>query len=142
MDKFRHKLPKEELKKFTKEVSKKLVSSDYKNDRVDDPTLITEKQERKVKTYVKEFLDRAVQKYQEHEKKMVERATKDKLKSPRPLVTNGHHAPMEIVVNRDSGDIAMTDDEEAVATPGSADLKRKRGDELIGSPDLTPSETP
>ncbi|RWA12904.1 hypothetical protein EKO27_g2194 [Xylaria grammica] len=142
MDKFRHKLPKDELKKFTKEVSKKLVSSDYKNNRVHDPTSITEKQERKVKTYVKEFLDRAVQKYQEHEKKRIERATRDNLKSPQQLVTNGHDAHTEEAVNRDNGDITMTDDEEAGATPGSVDLKRKRGDDLIGSPDLTPSETP
>ncbi|KAI0537311.1 hypothetical protein GGR58DRAFT_350338 [Xylaria digitata] len=141
MDKFRHKLPKEELKKFTKDVSKKLVSSDYKNNRVDDPTVITEKQERKVKTYVKDFLDRAVQKYQEHEKRRTESAAKDNSKSPQQPVTNGHGAPMEKVVNKDNGDIAMTDDEEVEATPG-ADLKRKRGDDLIASPDLTPSETP
>ncbi|KAI0429212.1 hypothetical protein F5Y09DRAFT_265659 [Xylaria sp. FL1042] len=143
MDKFRHKLPKEELKKFAKEVSKKLVSSDYKNNRVDDPTSITEKQERKVKTYVKEFLDRAVQKYQEHEKRKTGRATKDHSNSSQRLVINGHDTHMETVVNRDTGDITMTDDEEAGATPGSTDLKRKRtSDDLIGSPDLTPSETP
>ncbi|KAI3338861.1 hypothetical protein F4824DRAFT_62829 [Ustulina deusta] len=143
MDKFRHKLPKEDLKKFAKEVSKKLVSSDYKNNRVDDPTSITEKQERKVKTYVKTFFDRAVQKYHEHEKEKTEHATKDHLKNPHQLVTNGDDTPMETLVNRDNGDVTMTDDEEAGETPGSTDLKRKRlGDDLVGSPDLTPSETP
>ncbi|KAI0527908.1 hypothetical protein F5B22DRAFT_10186 [Xylaria bambusicola] len=143
MDKFRHKLPKEELKRFTKEVSKKLVSSDYKNNRVDDPTSITEKQERKVKAYVKDFLDRAVQKYQEHEKKKSERAINDPSKPLQHLVVNGQDTRMETPVSRDNGDIAMTDDEEAGATPGSTDLKRKRpGDDLVGSPEMTPSETP
>ncbi|KAJ2978550.1 hypothetical protein NUW58_g7460 [Xylaria curta] len=142
MDKFRHKLPKEELKKFAKEVSKKLVSSDYKNNRVDDPTSISEKQERKVKAYVKEFLDRAVQKYQEHEKKKVERTTKNNAQGSQHLALNGHGVPMETGANKDNEDITMTDDEDAGVTPGSTDLKRKRKDDAIESPDLTPSETP
>lgn len=138
MDKFRHKLPKEELKKFAKEVSKKLVSSDYKNNRVEDPTSITEKQERKVKSYVKDFLDRAVQKYQEHEKKKSERAVRDNAKTSQHVVIN----TQDTSADKSNGDIAMTDDEEAGATPGSADLKRKRTDDLVGSPDSIPSETP
>ena len=36
VDKFHGKLPKEELKKFAREVNKKLVSSDYKNNRVEE----------------------------------------------------------------------------------------------------------
>ncbi|KAI0190202.1 hypothetical protein EV127DRAFT_93905 [Xylaria flabelliformis] len=147
MDKFHHKLPKEELKKFAKEVSKKLVSSDYKNNRVDDPTSITEKQERKVKTYVKDFLDRAVQKYQEHERKKMERAARDTSKSSQPSqlpIVNGHDAPIETSANRENGDVAMTDDEETGATPNSVDLKRKRNDDEPSgtTPELTPSETP
>ncbi|RYC60809.1 hypothetical protein CHU98_g5401 [Xylaria longipes] len=119
-----------------------VVFSDYKNSRVNDPTSITEKQERKVKTYVKEFLDRAVQKYQEHEKKKTERATRDASKSSQPLVLNGHDTPMETSANRENGDVVMTDDEETGTTPSSADLKRKRSDEPSETPDLTPSETP
>ncbi|KAI1824452.1 hypothetical protein F4861DRAFT_264437 [Xylaria intraflava] len=141
MDKFRHKLPKEDLKKFAKEVNKKLVSSDYKNNRVDDPTSITEKRERKVKTYVKEFLDRAVEKYQEHEKKKKqEHATKNKKSSQLPVI-NGHSTPMETGANRENMHVVMTDDEETGATPGSADLKRKREDDSIESPNEAPSET-
>ncbi|KAI0399942.1 hypothetical protein F4802DRAFT_528508 [Xylaria palmicola] len=142
MDKFRHKLPKEELKKFAKEVSKKLVSSDYKNNRVDDPTAITEKQERKVKSYVKDFLDRAVQKYQAHEKKKTEHATRHNAKSSQRPIPNGNDTPIETSGHRDKVDVAMTDEEEVGGTPGSLDLKRKREDDAIASPDLTPSETP
>lgn len=69
MDKFHHKLPKEVLKRHAREVSKTLVSSDYKHKRVDDPTAISEKQEKKVRLYVKEYLDKAVVKYHEHEEK-------------------------------------------------------------------------
>ncbi|KAI8634847.1 hypothetical protein F5Y19DRAFT_127492 [Xylariaceae sp. FL1651] len=142
MDKFRHKLPKEELKKFAKEVNKKLVASDYKNNRVADPTIITEKQERKVKKYVKDFLDRAVEKYQDYEKKRVGRGAKDNSKVPQRLETNGHDTPMETSAHEDNEDILMTDDEDVETTPGSSDLKRKRADDATGSPSLTPSETP
>ncbi|KAM3446501.1 hypothetical protein MY3296_009625 [Beauveria thailandica] len=69
LDKFRHKLPKDDLKRLGKELSKKLVASDYKNSRVADPTAkLHEKQARKIKTYVKDFLDRAVHKYEAQKK--------------------------------------------------------------------------
>lgn len=142
MDKFRHKLPKEELKKFAKDVSKKLVSSDYKNKRVEDPTSITKKQEKKVKTYVKDYFDRCVEKYQEHEKKKkTDRSARDDAKTLQLPETNGQATPTTHA-HRDNEDIVMTDDEDAGATPVSTDLKRKREDNVVGSPDLTPSETP
>ncbi|EGX90876.1 histone H3 lysine 36 (K36) methyltransferase [Cordyceps militaris CM01] len=64
LDKFRHKLPKDDLKRLGKDLAKKLVASDYKNGRVTDPTAkLSDKQIYKIKTYAKDFLDRAVQKY-------------------------------------------------------------------------------
>src|SRR5271154_5142266 len=68
MDKFRNKLPKDDLKKFAKEIGKKLVASDFKNNRVEDPTKISTKQEKKVKKYVKDFFDKAVAKKAAHDK--------------------------------------------------------------------------
>lgn len=68
MDKFRHKLPKDELKKYAKDLGKKLVSSDYKNNRVTDPTKISDKAAKKVKQYVKDYLDKAVAKKHAHDK--------------------------------------------------------------------------
>ncbi|KAI2642596.1 hypothetical protein GGS21DRAFT_180554 [Xylaria nigripes] len=141
MDKFRHKLPKEDLKKFAKEVNKKLVSSDYKNNRVDDPTSITEKREKKVKTYVKDFLDRAVEKYQEYEKKKRQDGAPTSMKNSQQPVINGHSTSMETGRNRENVDVVMTDDEETGATPGSAELKRKREDDAIESPHEMQSET-
>lgn len=62
-------MPKDDLKRLGKDLSKKLVASDYKNNRVTDPTAkLNEKQARKIKTYVKDFLDRAVQKYEAQKK--------------------------------------------------------------------------
>lgn len=45
------------------QVSKKLVNSDFKNNRVTDPNTISSKQEKAVKKYVKEFFDKAVLKH-------------------------------------------------------------------------------
>ncbi|KAI1410143.1 hypothetical protein F5Y13DRAFT_77543 [Hypoxylon sp. FL1857] len=136
VDKFRQKLPKEDLKKFAKEINKKLVASDYKNNRVDDPTSITEKQERKVKKYVKDFFERAVEKYRDHEKKKAERASKGQDASQ-----TSHQTDSATPAAKDEEDIVMTDDETG-STPNSLDRKRKREDDVIGSPSQTPSETP
>ena len=85
MSRYTHKLPKDDLKKFAKEVGKKLVASDFKNNRVEDPSKISEKQERKVKKYVKEFFERAVEKKKGiEERKKVKEAEKAKRR------TNGH----------------------------------------------------
>jgi [histone H3]-lysine36 N-trimethyltransferase len=59
------------------QVSKKLVNSDFKNHRVDDPTKISEKQLKNMKKYVKEFFDKAVAKKQEHDKKKAQKQNPD-----------------------------------------------------------------
>ncbi|KAI1144178.1 hypothetical protein F5Y05DRAFT_401278 [Hypoxylon sp. FL0543] len=135
-DRFRQRLPREEIKKFSKEINKKLVASDYKNNRVTDPTSITEKQERKVKSYVKDFFERAVEKYREHERKKAERASKGQ------DVPHATHGTDSVVTppTKDDEDAVMTD--ETGSTPNSLDRKRKRDDGAICSPSQTPSETP
>ena len=62
MQKFTKQLSKDDLKKYAKEVGKKLVASDFKHGRVEDPTKISEKQEKKVKKYVKDYFEKVVQK--------------------------------------------------------------------------------
>jgi hypothetical protein len=160
MDKFRNKLPKDDLKKFAKEIGKKLVASDFKHNRVEDPTKIDAKIEKKVKKYVKDFFDRAVAKKAAHDK------LKASKKSLSTSSTNGTKeasngtpsAVMEpdldsTVKVRPSEDIEMSDggeDDELMApsvpgtpveTPSDEGLKRKR-DDLGQSYNSTPSETP
>lgn len=93
MDKFRHKLPKDELKKYAKDLGKKLVSSDYKNNRVTDPTKISDKAVKKVKQYVKDYLDKAVAKKHAHDKarkarKAAEAAKKNAVSDKTATTTN------------------------------------------------------
>ncbi|MCJ1433816.1 histone methyltransferase set2 [Xylographa pallens] len=72
VDKYRKKLPKDELKKFAREISKKLVNSDFKNHRVDDPTHINPRQVKQVKKYVQDFFEKVVTKKKEHDRKKAE----------------------------------------------------------------------
>ena len=69
MNKYRKKMPKEDLKRYAKEITKKTVASDYKRNRVDDPTRISREHEKAVKKHVYDFFDKAFKKYREHEKK-------------------------------------------------------------------------
>lgn len=127
VDKYRHKLAKEALKRHAKDVSKTLVSSDYKHKRVEDPTSISEKQEKKVKKYVKDFLDKAVTKHNEHEKRKTERVV--------PAQSGDNQTAGAVVVSAEppngagaasaDDDVNMSDVEEAPAS-SPAHTKRKR----------------
>jgi histone-lysine N-methyltransferase SETD2 len=119
-DQYRHKIPKDHLKRFAKDTSKKLVEGDYKKNRVSDPTApISEKHQQTVKSYCKNFFDKAAAKQKEREKhKAAKQASK----------TNGNPALAE--------DTKMTDDEaepEPTSTPMDEDatLKRKREEEQL-----------
>lgn len=133
LDKFRHKLPKEELKRLGKEIAKKLVASDYKNRRVNDPTAaLSEKQTLKIKKYVKDFLTRAVEKYDEHQKKQAPSSEPTNESRNAGAVRNkasfAGNSPKDIDVG-DVADVADDDASDADAdadSPSSHDRKRKR----------------
>lgn len=141
MDKFRHKLPKDILKKHAKDVNKSLVASDYKHNRVDDPTYISEKTEKKVKKYVKDFLDKAVIKHREHERHKAEREAQ-----PGPAKDESSNAAKAVAsvetpgpINGDD-DVIMSDVEDFAT---SSPVKRKReGDVDMMETSLTPEEIP
>jgi [histone H3]-lysine36 N-trimethyltransferase len=160
MDKFRNKLPKEDLKKFAKEIGKKLVASDFKHNRVEDPTKITDKQEKKVRKYVKEFFDKAVAKKAAHDRMKVDKKLDSAIDGNSTKTSNGTssttvEADAENAIKiEDPDDMDLSDDGEetghavpsvpatpSLDTPSDEGLKRKR-DDLGESFDSTPSETP
>ncbi|GAB7365377.1 hypothetical protein MBLNU230_g6455t1 [Neophaeotheca triangularis] len=69
VNKYKHKLARDDLKRFAKDMSKKLVNSDFKRGRVEDPSRISDKQAKGVKKAVQEYFDKAVEKQQERDKK-------------------------------------------------------------------------
>ncbi|KAF5683612.1 histone-lysine n-methyltransferase H3 lysine-36 specific [Fusarium circinatum] len=155
LDKFHHKLPKEELKRFGKEIAKKLVSSDYKNNRVGDPNApLSEKQARKVKQYVKDFLDRAVKKFGDQQKPRVGDSTDTQMKGDRGpsaagsstgSVAGGLEGTSLVNVNgtpADGLDAATASDNEGSGSLGSPERKRKRESEVEGPLSISPSDGP
>lgn len=137
------------------QVAKKLVNSDFKNNRVDDPTNIDDKQQKKVKKYCKEYFDKAVIKYRAHEKKKktTDRQGKgaDDPQADEDAAVNGESEDegVDVKMSDDEGDnpeenIKDTpgDTEEAIELGGS--LKRKRdehhAEDENGSGSLSPSK--
>jgi hypothetical protein len=158
MKKFSSQLPKDDLKKFAKEVGKKLVASDFKNNRVQDPTKISEKQEKKVKSYVKEYFEKAVEKKKAIDRKKREKEKLNGVNGTPKGEEKGKGPDVDAVATgispsqqlKDDSDIEMSDNEEDKAliasfaqpspsipstpTDSFSDLKRKREDELLDTP--------
>jgi hypothetical protein len=157
MQKFASKLAKDELKKFAKEVGKKLVASDFKHNRVEDPTKVTEKQIKKVKQYVKEYFERVVDKKRKVEREKREKAKLDGVngsssneKGPKSNdnMAELNDSKLEELPSKEEIEVEMSDDDEkdiggsfiieqspSVTTPfETPDLKRKRDDDDFGTP--------
>ena len=123
---YRKKLEKDDLKRLSKEVAKKLVRGDFKSGRVKDPAAkISSKHEKTIKTYVKDFLDKAVKKKEEREKGRAAR---------------GDAVPDDNDVTPDTPQIDLGNTPRATAAnnvspdDSSSELKRKREIETGDSP--------
>ncbi|KAG5938528.1 histone methyltransferase set2 [Claviceps sorghi] len=145
MDKFRHKLPKEELKRLGKDIAKKLVASDYKNRRVDDPTApLTDRQTLKIKKHVKDFLTRAVEKYCEQQKKQSPAGSSSKSQA-QSTASSGSLKDVDSLQDMhgngaDEEDMASDVDADS---PSSQDHKRKReAGAPVDSSGATPRDSP
>ncbi|QDS76685.1 hypothetical protein FKW77_000366 [Venturia effusa] len=140
LDKFKHKLPRDDLKRLAKEVAKKMVESDYKNKRVSDPRKMGDKQIKAAKKYVLDYMNKAVHKKREHDKKKLareeEKARDEAAKKPNgtttPLPVSG--SPVGDNDEEEDMDIEMSDDEEADNTASDMAPKRKRDGETPATP--------
>jgi len=153
MNKYKHKIPKEDLKRFAKEIAKKLVNSDFKAGRVKDPTKIDERQQKKVKDFCRQFFDKAYQKHKKHEQEKAARKARKESRGKVEVTTQSStvispegspgHANLSPRPDDGAEDIEMSDGEDmdasavrVSASPSSAQtpserngtLKRKRVD--------------
>lgn len=128
MQKFAKVLPKDDLKKFAKEVGKKLVASDFKNNRVEDPTKISEHQEKKVKKFVREYFEKVVQK-----KKAADKRKREKL-------ANGTSGPTMSIQSSPAGDMG-TSFSNGTPTPSIPPSPMVPPDTPIESPDTSRKRT-
>ncbi|KAI9374517.1 hypothetical protein BJX61DRAFT_540761 [Aspergillus egyptiacus] len=137
VDKFKHKLPKDDLKRYAKDVAKKLVNSDFKNKRVKDPTKIDDKQQKKVKNFCKEFFDKAVAKHQAHEQRKAEKLAKEGGSDNKPTTPAGGQSEGE----GETPDVKMSEDEGSTEK-GASGLKRKRHELDVGDENTPDDSTP
>ena len=107
-------------------MAKKLVESDYKNHRVEDPTRITSRQENQVKKYVKDFFDKVVAQKKAHDKK------KDELRAEREKKEGGSFESPSLVKARDEKQGHLN-----AAEPGM-DLSDEEGDSSLKQESATP----
>jgi hypothetical protein len=141
MSRYKQKIPRDDLKRFGKEIAKKLVNSDYKAGRVKDPTKIDEKQQKKVKVFCKDYFEKAAQKHKKHEAEKLSRSSKkdaDKVTKLSSAKDSPSQSPNQIdethlkLEASDDEDIKMSDNDlEPDETSGSSSaynstLKRKR----------------
>jgi len=152
MNKFKGKLSKEDLKRFAKEINKKIVASDFKRGRVENPEKVDEERIREVKKYVKSFFDKAVKKKKEREEKLraKERSNAVNGTSSTTELPDLNGTPSEVQVSP-VGDVEMPDDDDddndgsspfvtqaspsmSVEPTDAADLKRKRDTDGLDSP--------
>jgi len=121
-NKYKGKLDRDDIKRFAKECSKKLVNSDFKNKRVTDPSKIDPKQEKAVKKFVTEFFERAVVKKREHDQRKGQGSTQADtvdIQVDSPSANNGGPS---VVAGMDS-------DNGAPVSLSPANLKRARNEE-------------
>ncbi|CAI7580258.1 unnamed protein product [Penicillium discolor] len=120
VDQYKHKIPAHHLKRFAKETAKKLVESDYKNDRVKDPTAkISTKHQQTVKSYCKTFFRKAAAKYVDREK-----LENEKSQNATPNTGN------EIQSTGDDDALAGAPASSPLEDDDAASLKRKRNGSL------------
>ena len=144
MNKYKHKIPKDDLKRFAKDISKKLSASDFKAGRVKDPTKLDEKHTAKVKKFCKDFFDKAAYKHKKHEQEKSSRKSKP-TNGDKSEAASGTASPAQANLDAspdaddevkkedesDDEDVKMSDDEESPSpkregTNGDISLKRKR----------------
>lgn len=115
------------------QVAKKLVNSDFKNNRVGDPTKIDDKQQKKVKKFCKEFFDKAVVKHRAYEQRKAERQSKEPDAKPNDAAAEAvEDDGLHVKMSDDEDDRVPTQDDETPTTMTDEVqglLKRKREDE-------------
>jgi len=111
------------------QITKALVEKDYKHNRVTNPTKMDKKYAHGAKKAVADFMNKAVKKHREHEKKKRDRDAQKKAAAEKvngSLAKVGSTTPPTKDVVEDDEDIQVSDDEMPDAEEDQAAIKRKR----------------
>jgi histone-lysine N-methyltransferase SETD2 len=100
---------------------------------VEDPTKISEKQQKKVKAFCKEFFDKAVAKHRAYEQRKAEKQAKGG-DSKAEEMTNGHNTIEDVDVKLSDGEAEKVEENDTfMDSDPQGFLKRKREDEVDAS---------
>lgn len=131
--KYKHKLAKDDLKRWAKEFAKQMVESDFRKNKVDDPNKLSDKKIKDIKKHAQTFFEKAVKKKEAAEKKKSEKKTQKEEGSNTPDGSPPAGAGSPVVEDDDAPVLSdhEMDGEDAEATPGRATnspatLKRRR----------------
>lgn len=130
--KYKHKLAKDDLKRWAKEFAKQMVESDFKKKRVEDPSRISDKRVKDVKKHAQTFFEKAVKKKETAELRKAERKAKKEQGSNTPA--GSPPAVGSPMLN----DVDDADEPDLDATPedsASTALKREREEDLANLAD-------
>lgn len=85
-----------------------MVTSDFKHQRVSDPTIVTDKQISQVKKFVKGYFEKAVHKHRAYEKKRAEKRARMKAGMQSNGGSPGAQSPTTATAMEDDSDAVMT----------------------------------
>nr|OQO27937.1 hypothetical protein B0A51_04283 [Rachicladosporium sp. CCFEE 5018] len=131
VNKFKKKMDKEDLKKLAKEISKKIVATDFKSKRIEHPSKISDKHAKSVRKYAHETFARAIKKKAEHDKRKSSKAAPGEESHTPP------GSPQATAGSADIDEPVLSDDEDDTlgpeATPAGSEsstaLKRHRDED-------------
>ena len=138
MNKYKYKLPKDDLKRWTKEFAKVTIDSDYKSGRVEDPTKISDEHAKRIKKRAQGFFEKCVIKKESSDKSRAEKKSKPEANQANEDAGSPLLAGSPVDKDEDE-DMVDPDATPAESNSSSSALKRRMDDVTNGEEDeLTP----
>jgi histone-lysine N-methyltransferase SETD2 len=140
IDKFKKKLPREDLKRLAKDITKKLVESDYKHKRVSNPAKMDRKYSHAAKQHTADYFNKAVKRNVEKRRreKEADKAAAKKMERRTSIVASTTPPAADLKLDEqdenEDEEIQVSDDEMADAGEEQNATKRKRGSETPATP--------
>ncbi|CAK7214102.1 histone methyltransferase set2 [Sporothrix bragantina] len=131
-DRYRNRLPKEEIKRLGKDISKQVTASDYKNGRVEDPNVISPALAKKLRAHVHEYFEKAVKKFQDHEKKRASKAERSAARAGNEQAT----ATTTSAGAKNGEDIMMTGIADSATAAAGSNNSQSKDDDIAALDDM------
>ncbi|KAF2754475.1 hypothetical protein EJ05DRAFT_142624 [Pseudovirgaria hyperparasitica] len=133
IDKYKQKLPRDDLKRYGKEISESMTKSDFKHKRVSDPHHLDDTQVKLVRKHIAQFFEKAATKHARREEERSKRKAPKQNDETKSNSTKPHDIPAApspfAALDHDGKDVELDDINDTPSgsvRSGSPGLKRKR----------------